>query len=270
MPKLTDTKFYERHRHTGETFSMNCATSVDAKTGVFKMVITDEFQELLEANQDICHKHKVTLRADWRKSAISPQDRVYALTSVTLENIKNAINEGITLLLNTEVTEELVIQYAMRTTCQFWLNGDGTISPCGGSADADKGGKWTSISKTPNGWDNEHMYSLGVGACVRVRQTHKTARGETVKFVSLAGAVNTEWRSKENYPVMHRLNEFTHLRLPEDSPTMPYSDEAAIFFTDMLMGLCNTANRLAHFFGDQQRVNQAIENKAGMFLLGGK
>lgn len=271
MPKLPDNKFYERHRQTGETFSMVCATSVDAKTGTFRMVITEEFHDVLSANREICQKHNVTLRCEWKKKAALSGDRDFVLTSVALDNIKAAINEGITLILNTKITEELIIQYAMQTTCHFWVNPDDSIHPCGGSvgADSSKGG-WSRISKTPNGWDSNTMYGVGVGARVLVRQTHKTSRGETVKVVGLGGAENREWCQKSLFPVMNRLNEFTHIRLPDDSPTMPYSDEAAMFFTDMLMGLCNTAKRLSEFFADDARVSQAIENKAGLFLLGGK
>jgi hypothetical protein len=42
---------------------------------------------------------------------------------------------------------------------------------------------------------------------------------------------------------------------------MPYSDKAAMFFYDMIMGMCRLADKMKIFFGDEKMLLEAIQKK---------
>ncbi len=262
MPKLSNIHFRRRAPLSGEEFLMSAPASVSARSGVFSIEITKALFDVMQAAGDGAYP-----QATLSESKNRAGELIYKISGEQLEQLKLHVYAGIDLLLTAETREELVIFYGYETTCYFWDNQDGTIAPCGRSQDAIKTGKWSEIAKLR--WHNsDNPYSLGISAMVRVKVICTSAKGETVKYYSLSHSeLKENWADRGKYAIAHRLNEFVHMGKPDaGSLEMPYSDEAAIFFTDMLMSLCAASKRVHEFFSDKTSVQAAIEAKAGLRL----
>lgn len=66
-----------------------------------------------------------------------------------------------------------------------------------------------------------------------------------------------------------KLNAFVGMSHDEKGnyEEMPYTEEAAEFFYQFLVGLCTLAEKTEVFFADRDRLNRAIENKISQFML---
>ncbi|BEN25124.1 MULTISPECIES: hypothetical protein [Serratia] len=270
MAKLPAFNLYEKGP-TGEVFSANIPCSVTPKTGCFEMIIPQEIHDTLKALdlRPTQNYAEVDLGSRWPSKARSTDDEAeYFIRCLHLPTLKMRVAEAAKALLSTTVTEQLVIRYTFNSTCHFWQNADDSIYPNGNSPGAVGGndralGDWAE-SNAKSG-DHQDVYSVGVGATVLVKQTHTTVRGSTIKYVALSRS--KDYLDKEKYQHAYRLDSFVRLRKESTGYTeIPYSDEAAAFFFDMVIGLCRAAQRMNAFFSDEDAVVQAIENKAGVML----
>uniref|UniRef100_UPI0035C6A341 hypothetical protein n=1 Tax=Serratia quinivorans TaxID=137545 RepID=UPI0035C6A341 len=273
MAKLPAFNLYQKGPN-GEVFSATIPCSIDPKTGCFEMKIPQEIYATLEV-MDLSPTRsyaEVGLGSRWPSAARSADDEMeHFIKCQHLETLKLRVVDAAKVLLSTTVTEQLVIRYVFNSTCHFWQNADGSIYPNGSSSGAVGGddrslGDWAK-SNARNG-DFQDVYSVGAGATVLVKQTHTNARGSSIKYVGLNQS--NDYLDKAEHHAAYRLNSFVRLR--SNAPgykEIPYTDEAAAFFFDMVIGLCRAAQKMSAFFSDEEAITNAIENKAAVMLLPG-
>lgn len=262
MPKMPDLVFVERNE-IGEKFSESMKCSVDTKTGTFKAVIPMEVYEVIDsARREF--SDLISAGTEW-KSRTSPDcGQIAYATSSQLEHLKSGITKAIKLLLETTVVEEIVIKYAMSSSCHYWQTPDGAIFPNGGDGRIPR----DEHGRTSGNWsrdaDRHQMdlkpYRVGLFVQLQTKQTHTNrAGGVTVKYARVSKTTG--------YAAL--LQGFPHMGEPKfkEISEMPYTEEAAEFFYNMLMGLCGLSQRMFAFFEDKERITQAIENRSSFFAL---
>ena len=173
-----------------------------------------------------------------------------------------------------DVKEELVIRYKVDTKTAYFKNSDGRIFPNGCDKEAgyaDNSGKWCG-TVTSNQVVN--VYSVGFAAHPYLKTTYTRNSGVKVEYKH-----HSLYRDKDG-PYWALLKGFNHISLgynqfghSRNDPSIkeiPYTEEAAKFMYETMLGLCYLSDRIETFFGDDQAVMQAIENQVPLMLNGGK
>lgn len=170
-----------------------------------------------------------------------------------LENIERFISAAMIEHLACEVTEDLVIIYTHECKTKYVYNDDGEFGRNGYAFDGrpyyfggnDSVAAHQAVSK----------YSIAVGAkCVK-RITYTRPSGVKVVF-DRPDFPNNHHRSEHPGEM---LNEFIAL-YPEGAKcqVIPYSDEAAMFFVNLLTAMCKMSHQLDHFLGNEDNLRLAI------------
>ena len=185
----------------------------------------------------------------------------------TLAAVEAAVRQGILDHLNPNVTTTLVIRYRFHPQVSFWRDPDGAIHPNGSDEWADREGRWSPIGKgfhssnRPNG--------LAINLYAEVRDRWDIKRGELVdiqyRYVD-SDAIGFHGR---------RLNGFV-VAAPHDPKwerahtltDIPYTEPAAAFFADAMLGICALAERLHDYLGSPEAVAVAIEGGASLMVAG--
>lgn len=176
-----------------------------------------------------------------------------------------------------EVATDLIICYDWFAEVTYWLNPDGTMTANGSMPDAARrnddgsGGDWADhklksgvgISAT----STTNHYSVGVYAAIHKRTTYTRASGVTITWeritqfdsVALLGECGKK---------LTGLCGLSAPRSPEYLKQMPYTEEAAGFFYESMMAMCEIGRRFKNFFGDEANVLAAIEGRGPSLLTG--
>lgn len=263
MASLTDIRFYRKAK-TGEEREFVSRASVDID-GVFHLTVPDDLED------SIC----VHLVAE----SGSVLDRYRSDTSLrvsgrSFKDCKQAIGKGLEDWLACETVEELVIRYGYRIKTTYWKMPDGAIYANGSDAVNDPNYDHEARNdKRINGtWHGPldattHApgYSVELIAVVAKRVTHTRTSGSKVEYT---GPEFDDHFSAETHG--ERLNQFVGLHTGSDSywhdaielTDMPYSERAAKFFYDMLIGMCAFSDKIDTFFAEPANVIEAIESGA--------
>ena len=169
-------------------------------------------------------------------------------------------------MLAVEVMTERVIVYERQADVSVWQDTDGSIHANGylGNDRGEKGGGWNDCGANIHAGNAPKYFSIGLTARVLDKITYRRPNSERVEFK------RPEWgHSHLSFPTWGaKLNGFV-VGLP-DKPerleSMPYTEEAAKFFYDAMIGIASMGIRLHEFFADEARVQRAIK-QGGMPLL---
>ena len=176
-----------------------------------------------------------------------------------------------------EVRTELVICYDWYAEVNYWLNPDGTMAANGSMPDAvhrnadGSGGNWA-VNHLRNGSmisanETAKHFSVGVYAAIHKRVTYSRASGDTVKWehVTQFGTQASigEWGQK-----LRGLCGISPPKSPDRLRQLPYTEEAARFFYESMMAMCEMGRRFQAFFGDEANVLAAIEGRGPALLKG--
>lgn len=224
--------------------------------GEFSVVIPEELVEIAETKMPMSG---LGIHGSRGKS------RVHC---TNLREAEKFLNDCANDFVTVETVKDRVILYGCRLQVSFWINKDGTLLPNGGMNAADRDGHWWQ-PKTDK-YSNLHsrncveFYSVGLGAIVFDKVTHKRASGDTLEWQR----VREDHDSDDDTP-LGRLNGFSTLAFdPEEHPgtfkEMPYSDKAAEFFYNILIALCQIGKNIDDFFADKKRLQLAIDNKLAL------
>ena len=255
MAKLSSKPF--RHEGpSGEVLAFSADVSVDSE-GVFSIVIPDDLAETARGlpwdGHAQYHHGKVAVtrpRVQWRVS------------SKSLDSATAFVRSAMKKHLDAVVIVERVICYSHNVAVTYWEDPDGTIHPNGyAGTRREDGGRWQG---NLNAQTTTTHFSVGLWA--RVFDRHTITRGEFTKVIFERPADIDHLDASS--PV-GRLNSFTglHYKPGELTPWMPYTDEAAIFFADMLTRMCALARGMNEFMGSPDRIQVAIKS-GGANLLG--
>lgn len=195
---------------------------------------------------------------DRRNRKAAPQ-----LFAPTLEELKSALEEAVRVCHAPEVKEEKLILYNIESHVSFWETESGEILPNGYAA-GDKGGKWAGSGRNPSKRYGDHHatnparggYSLILGAIAVVQKTETFGSQSKVSHERYYGH---QAGSNADTPAA-RLNSWCGFELPKDPKSMPYSDEAAEFFYDMMAGMARLSQMIQDRTHDPQDLLLAIKN----------
>ena len=252
MAKVKDQKFYMKGE-TGEELEFTSGITVD-KEGLFHLTIPDELEDVARA---------VIKKGD-TYSLTRPRQSL-RLSGPGLETCEALIKKTMCEYLACDVKEELVIVYGVLTQVAYAKHrDDNTIGPNGYHMSECRGGRNFDFHGDLDALKRSNFYTVGVIAEVRKKITY-----------TRAAVIKHEYKWPD-YPNNHgvsddpgqRLNSFIGVRVdPKKLKEMPYTDEAAQFFYEMMLGMCHLADRIESFFGDEESVKDAIKNGGGPLSL---
>lgn len=187
------------------------------------------------------------------------------LASKTLEAGRAALEMAARDNAKEAVVRERIIVYGLRSRSQYTKGDDGQLFPEPGFPGADaagarlwsgRAGRESSVGDMDGRLGINAYYYVGFVARVydritRVKGAHKEFKLELP---------DPQEFSYEN--PAYRLNAFKDVDIEESElhrfTVMPYSDEAATFFYDVMLSICKLSDRLDGFFGNHENVMKAI------------
>jgi len=182
------------------------------------------------------------------------------LTSRAAEMLRNHITP--------EVTEEHVIRYNIESHVSFATDHDGNICPNAGY----DGAEWIHDDREKLYGNHDACrtskggYSLTIGAIAVTKTTYKYGDEEKVEYDKYYKGDSIHGHDNP----AQKLNSWCSFRLPEDAKEIPYTDEAALFFHDMMMGMARLSQMIQSSTFDQAKLLNLIESGNGQLLLGGR
>jgi hypothetical protein len=181
------------------------------------------------------------------------------VTCATLDGGDGFIRAAMDDYLAVEIHTERVIVYAHDCKVCYSEALDGSLHPNGYFAEkepgkAKHGGKLHAT-------EHSRYFCVGIFARVYDRVTYIRPASQKIELKRVGFDIY------DKSPAA-RLNAFIGLSLDanERTPYMPYTDEAADFFTNMMTGMCELARKLDDFLGDREKLELAISRQA--LLLG--
>lgn len=252
MAKLPSQK-WDFASDAGDSLKFTSEITVNTH-GMFSVTMPEEFRETAEGLMKA--EGKVKYKVD-RISSDNIKFRVYGYNLDDCKRFINAVSED---YFKCEQTTEKVIVYGTNMQVSYWVDGQGNLRPNGYKAD---GGQW---GPGPlNATNYADYYSVGIAAKVMLKTTTVRRTSTKIKYEK----AKDESFSDKSYLAL--LNAFVGLDM--DDPIrdrslkeMPYSEEAARFFYDMMIGLCSLARQIETFLSDEKNIIKSIENRRGLFL----
>lgn len=254
MAKLKPIEFNQVAK-TGEKLSFRSEVTVSDTSGAFALTIPDELET---------GARRLSRLPEYRVSVDRPRTHLRVEGS-TLQHCKDFIVAVIKDYLQCEVTEELVLVYRTNIKVTYVKDDDGNIYPNGAVCREkyDNGtAKWHGSLHATQRAD---YYQVGMTARVFKKITYTRPSGETVEYQWVNGASSDQgaWASKLNGLVGLEWNYRDAVRMGY-LDQLPYTEEAAEFFYNLMMSMCALADRVTNFMGDKNRVLAAIQNRAGL------
>lgn len=252
MAKLKPIPFYAQSL-TGEQMSFKAEATV-SQDGTFRLTVPGELLGAARALADM----------EPHKRAISVTDAptgVY-VSGKDLDRCKAFIELAVTDHMDCDEIREKVILYGTNIRVAYIKDEEGNFHPNGCYAPAIPGatgeGRWRG---TLNGSVNmDRYYTIGLVARVHTKVTYRRSSGTKVVYERA--------NSAERGTYHDRLNGFVGLKYETAGlAEMPYSEEAAKFFYDTMIGLCMLADRMTEFFGDATAVQKAIQQQDSILAL---
>lgn len=241
--KLKDT-WIEVDGPGGATFKYKASTTV-TEGGVFSIELHDDLADIAEALKPQAYAKgcPVSLNYNYKK---------WWVTAQRLNDAAAFIKMCADDLLKCETKVERIIVYGYRLQIHFWKNADGTIEVNGAGA---SDGGWFKGSHQAFSTDRVPFYSVGFAARVMDKKFFIRASGTTVEYDLVRD-------SKEE--AIHFLNSMVHLDVDpsheQDYKQMPYTPEAAQFFTSVMVNMCKLADQIHGFFSDEARLLETIHS----------
>lgn len=276
MPAVKTEQFSLTNK-AGETLAFKAAISVDA-AGEFTVNLPEELAATAKA---------LAGTDEWKTLVRVSQARVnWRAQSMQLPHLESFVRAVLKDHLTVDTTQELVILYRYTNDTIAARAADGSLHPNGyraAAASAQALGQEPSLGSyewagNPRLSSNTAPALFGVGVVARVyrKLTHARASCKKVEYSS-ADLPGSHWDENP----MQRLNGFI-VRPPlrqEDGGAdlrdstgpvreIPYSDQAADFFSNLMLTMAQMGEQLESFVGDKSNLLSAIERTApGNVLL---
>lgn len=257
MPPVTKEtiRFYDCDTGFRKTFEAKISVDID---GLFYCYPPQELWDVLNDNTELVKDHGGTLCGNRKKHGVVCAD--------TLSNLRTLLRRGWEILNAPEGTEELVIRYVMDSHVSFAEQPDGTIVPNASYPNAkwvrDKG-RYGDHHATDRARDG---YSMHVGAKACIKQTKRFGKKVETHYESYYG---TDENGKPNSHLSYdhpaaQLNSWCAFDM-ENPKEMPYTDEAALFFHSLMLGMAELQRRMQAVVADEEKFIEYVNS--GMRLL---
>lgn len=267
MAQLPKRRFFTKS-NSGEKLNFECEISVNSK-GIFSVRLPREIPDFLAAAKHISKEDK------FKPTCVEKLREYHCVSGRDLELCCNLIERAAYQYLEYEAVEELVILYDMNAFCHYVKDKDGKIYANGHDARDMKGEEY---HHDDDCWHGTHgrqsisahapFYFVGLYAHVWTKITKTRGTYVKVEFENPGNSL-----ARKSYG--ERLNSTVRL-YPEDFgrgsqerhglKEMPYTEEAAKFFYEALMGICKLHDMIDGVINNEERLMEAIK-KQSSFLL---
>lgn len=241
----------------GEPLGFRSDVTVSDSNGEFALTIPDALEEV--ANQVLRSHGKV-----YGVTVSRPRTNL-RVEGAVLDSCKRFIEHVAKDFLRCDVTEELVIVYGVDNKVAYVKDDAGQFYADGYACREQYGAGSARWHGTLNATALSSHYQVGMAAKVFKKVTYSRSSGQSVKYERVSGDDTQPWLS--------RLNSFVGLSLTSSNPRaldsmsqMPYTEEAARFFYNNMIAMCQLADRIDAFFGDRAVLQKAIEGQAPLML----
>lgn len=265
MAKLKNERFTVGNT-AGDKLEFQSDVTIDG-SGIFSFTIPSS---ILEQDPDFIEiARDMSSKVEWRAKKIAitqPRDN-YRVSGPNMSDCRSFIEEVCKLLLTVETSEELVILYGIRADYSVSVASDGKLFPNGYFVQAhtkipsDYGQHVGNLHAT----NREEQFSVGVGA--RVLKKVTSVRGDSSKV----RWSNPDYDNFAQETWGEKLNSINgiciHDNLRGKFKEIPFTEDAAKFFFDSIMGLAEMGYRLTAFFDDEHAVQKAINSKSALLEL---
>lgn len=189
----------------------------------------------------------------------------FKLTSATFSELERALQNALRKISQPTVTAEPVIRYNIESHVSFAVDAEGAIFPNAGFP----GAEWP---RNDPRFGNHHAaqparggYSLTIGAKAMLKTTTTYGDKSKVKYSPYYG-VDGNHLGHDNPAEL--LNSWVSFSLPDNAREIPYTDEAALFFHNLLLGLANISRQIQEHTFEQENLLALIAKKAGVPMIG--
>ena len=163
-----------------------------------------------------------------------------------------------------QVSKCNVIQYNIESHISFTIDKSGQVAPNAGFP----GFAWPSLDKSMFGGHHaakvcDGGYSLTIGAKAKIKTTCTYGDKSKVSYEPYYGMGD---HHSHDCPAS-LLNSWTAFNLPPGPSEMPYSDEAATFFHQLMIGMASISLRIQNFASDETMLLEEIKKAAANKFL---
>jgi len=158
--------------------------------------------------------------------------------------------------------KEMVIKYAIDTSCIYGVNKEGKTYPNGYGFEDQKDYEWRKGSLNPESLTNREQmlpYGIFVYAEVFWKMNYVYASGRTlIEYES----VSCNEVSMQESPNLHFLTSVLHIAYPaksKNSGEIPYTEENAGFFRKLLENIFNLNEIILPFMGSKEKLLELIQ-----------
>ena len=254
MPRVTSCdvnyKVLDEFRHIRLTLNVNA-------DGLFYCDVPAASDDYFVANQTY-HDGGVTCR--------KRRDGQKQLFAKVMKHLPLAVKIGLDACHAPVVTEKHVICFNIESHISFCETPDGEVYP---------NGYWDKSAKWNDGKYGDHHairpsdrgYSLTVGAKAYTKITSRYGENEKVRY-------ELYYKGEHHLGIENpaqKLNSWVSFTLPDGAREMPYTDEAAMFFFNLMMGMARLSKMIQDATFDDDRLMQLIaSNSAGLIGFSGQ
>lgn len=200
---------------------------------------------------------------------ICDQDRQgnLAIFATTLAALEDIVVTALRACNEPKITVEYVIRYNIESHVSFAQTDQGEIFPNASF----EGAKWHSMDSPHRALYGDHNatnrnvggYSLTIGAKAETKTTYVVGDKVSVKYQRY----NKEGDSYIAHNPAELLNSWVGFDLPKDPKVMPYSDDAALFFHNLMLGMATISRQIQEATFNQDNLLSLIASSSGNLLM---
>lgn len=221
---------------------------VDSK-GVFSVVVPSD---LVDAVKEVKGEGLIGVEVRHDRKGL-------CVASRELQKCMAFLKRGAEAHLDCETKTDRLIVYGGRLEADFWIDRGGQILPNG----CNSVGEWWKMKdpsfKRDEGSFSSEIKTISVGfyAGVLDRHTHKRKAGETIEWSRIPDG---EEIAIDTLNAWALISASAIEDIGPNPKSMPYSAKAAVFFNEILCGLCAMARGIDDFFADAKRIDRCIRD----------
>lgn len=252
---------------TGDSYKYKAEVSVNSK-GIFSISVPTELSDACEESAE--GSHSVSVQDTKKGTVVCSNDKTLAV---------ELIEQAILLFAKAETTTEIVIVYTSDFRGKYCVGPNGEIAADGYDVDDNfsrikDAWTWSGDTSATTYFGDRDVIAFGIGAQVYKKTTIKRTTGTTLKYEKYWGDDSADHFSRSTYCA--RLNSFdisfglangNHTR--SDHKEIPYTEAAAQFFFEAMVGLCSLNERVNQLFGDSETLQKTIESRSAKLLGAG-
>lgn len=180
----------------------------------------------------------------------------------TYEDLRSSLIKVLNIFAKPIITEEHVIRYNIESHVSFAEDQDGNIYPNAGFKGTEWGTNQESYGDHYAAQPSRGGYSLKIGAQAMIKKTYTYGESKKIEY---------SLYYKDGFHLNHNnpaelLNSWCSFTLGDKPKEIPYSDKAALFFHNLMLGMAQLSKRIQENTFTQDKLLELI-SKNESFLL---